>query len=111
MSLGGFIVNLTGLIILVPLYGYIGAAVSIFISFLTITVVSYILGQKYYPVNYPVLKILFLILSGIGLYFIDKNLSIDSVYVRYLIKGSIFVLYIGSFYAMERLTISGKTNG
>jgi len=111
MSLGGFIVNLTGLIILVPLYGYIGAAVSIFISFLTITVVSYILGQKYYPVNYPVLKILFLILSGIGLYFIDKNLSIDSVYVRYLIKGSIFVLFIGSFYAMERLTISGKTNG
>lgn len=111
MSLGGFIINLIGLIVFVPIYGYIGAAVSIFITFLSITLVSYFLGQRYYPVNYPVFKILYLIGSGVILYFIDKNLSIESVYVRYLIKGSIFVFYIAMFYVMEMLTVLKRKNG
>ena len=104
MSLTGFIINLAGIIILVPLIGYIGAAISIFISFGVMTVISYFLGQKYYPVNYPVGKIIFLILTGILFYFIDKNLTIHELYMRYLIKGSIFVIYILIFFFTEKIT-------
>ncbi len=103
MSLIGFVINLTGLIILVPLYGYIGAAVSIFISFFVITIISYFLGQKYYPIDYPVIRIIILILMGILLYIIDLKLTISQVYIRYLVKGSIFVLYILFFFITERL--------
>jgi len=103
MSLAGFVINLAGLIILVPLYGYIGAAISIFISFFVITAISYILGQKYYPVNYPVIRIFILIAVGVLLYFIDLTLTINAVYIRYLVKGSIFVFYILFFFLIEFL--------
>ena len=111
MSLTGFVINLIGLILLVPMLGYIGAAISIFITFFTITLISYFLGQKYYPINYPVKRILFLIVTGVILYFIDKNLTIDNVYVKYLVKGSIFVFYIGMFYAVEKITVKLERNG
>ena len=103
MSLSGFVINLAGLIILVPLYGYIGAAISIFISFFVITAISYLLGQKYYPVNYPVIRIFILIAVGVLLYFIDLTLTINAVYIRYLVKGSIFVFYILFFFLIEFL--------
>ncbi len=108
MSLSGFIINLAGLLILVPLYGYIGAAVSIFISFFVITAVSYVLGQKYYPINYPVIRIFILIAVGIILYFIDLKLTIHVVYIRYLVKGSIFVFYILFFFVTELLLKNRK---
>ncbi len=111
MSVTGFIINLAGLIILIPLMGYVGAAISIFITFLTITLISYFLGQRYYPVDYPVFRILILIISGIILYFIDKNLTIHSVYISYLVKGSIFVFYIGLFYLMEKVSNKFSKNG
>jgi len=110
MSLIGLIINLSGLFILVPLYGYIGAAVSILISFFTITIISYFLGQKYYPINYPVIHILILIFMGILLYFIDLNLTINEVYIRYLVKGSIFVFYILFFVISEQLLKAHKND-
>ena len=103
MSLIGFVINLIGLITLVPLFGYIGAAVSIFISFFVIMVISYFLGQKYYPIDYPVIRILILIVMGILLYIIDLKLTINEVYIKYLVKGSIFVFYILFFFITERL--------
>ena len=103
MSLIGFVINLIGLITLVPLFGYIGAAVSIFISFFVIMVISYFLGQKYYPIDYPVIRILILIILGILLYIIDLKLTINEVYIKYLVKGSIFVFYILFFFITERL--------
>ena len=111
MSFTGFVINLIGLFILVPMYGYIGAAISIFITFFTIMLISYFLGQKYYPVDYPVYKIIFLIVTGVGLYFVDKNLTINNVYISYLVKGSIFVFYIGLFYLMERFSVKKHSNG
>ncbi len=104
MSLSGFLINLAGIIILVPLYGYIGAAVSIFVSFSVITVISYILGQKYYPIDYPVIRILVLIISGVLLYFIDVKMTINEVYIKYLVKGSIFAFYIFLFFITERIS-------
>jgi O-antigen/teichoic acid export membrane protein len=104
MSLTGFIVNLAGLIILIPLYGYLGAAVSLFISFGLIMVISYLLGQRYYPVNYPVGKIIFLMIAGVLFYLFDTKLSIESVYTRYLVKGVIFATYILLFYLMEKFS-------
>jgi O-antigen/teichoic acid export membrane protein len=112
MSLTGFIINLAGLFILVPQFGYIGAAISIFISFFLITIVSYFLGQKYYPIDYPIFRIFILITLGVLLYFVDLNLTINEVYIKYLVKGSIFVFYILFFFVTERfLKIKNNDSG
>lgn len=51
------VVNLVG----VPVWGYWASAVASLICFVTITLVSYFAGQRYYPVNYD--------LKSLGVYF------------------------------------------
>lgn len=61
LSLFGFVLMLAGNLILVPAIGmpdgYIGSAWAALIAYAGITVASYMLGRKYYPIPYPVKRI------------------------------------------------------
>ncbi len=57
MSVIGLAVNTTMNIILIPRIGYMGAALSTFVGYFVMMVTSYLLGQHYYPVEYPVKRI------------------------------------------------------
>ncbi len=57
MSLVGLAVNVISNIILIPHFGYLGAAFSTLIGYFTMMVLSLYLGNKYYPINYPLLKL------------------------------------------------------
>ena len=70
LSLFGFFLMLAGNLILVPMIGmpngYIGSAWASLIAYAGITVASYILGRKYYPISYPVKRIgLYALLAGV----------------------------------------------
>jgi O-antigen/teichoic acid export membrane protein len=53
----------------VPTIGYVGSAWAHLICYLSMTVISYLLGRRYYPVNYGVPTILGYIVLGLVLYF------------------------------------------
>lgn len=59
-SLTGVIVLVLLNIILIPFFGYMGASISTMVSFITMAVMVYVLGQKYYPIPYK--------LGRLGLY-------------------------------------------
>jgi O-antigen/teichoic acid export membrane protein len=61
ISLIGAAVTLLTNVLLIPVFGYMGAAWSHFICYAAIMILSYVYGQKYYPVPYNLRKI--------GLYF------------------------------------------
>jgi len=61
ISLAGAVITITLNFILIPVYGYKGSAVTLLIAFFVMMVVSYFLGQKFYPIPYN--------LKRIGLYF------------------------------------------
>lgn len=88
-------------IVLVPKLGYLGAAVSSFLCFLLMMILSYFLGQKFYPINYPIKVILAYIFSGIILVKIVNLLSIDNDLFYLAIKGFIFVSYVFVIYMIE----------
>ncbi len=98
----GAVTAIVGNIIFVPLYGYIGAAISSFICFLLMTMLSYYYGQKYYPVNYPVLKILMHISFAVILVYLSGLISIHDEIFNLAVKGTIFVSYIAFLYVIER---------
>ena len=98
----GAIIAVAGNIILVPHVGYIGAAISSFVCFLLMTVLSYGLGQKYYPVNYSVLRILAHITFAVLLVWISGMLSIHNELFNLTVKGAIFASYIAFLYFAER---------
>jgi O-antigen/teichoic acid export membrane protein len=52
----------------IPVYGYTGSAWAHLIGYAGMVVISYLLGQIYYPVKYEVLRVLAYIALGLALY-------------------------------------------
>jgi len=57
----------------IPLIGYRGAAWAHLACYGGMAVASWLLGRHYYPVPYPVFRILFYLLFGVALYFADRE--------------------------------------
>lgn len=57
----------------IPLFGYRGAAWAHLACYGGMALASWLLGRHYYPVPYPVWRILFYLLLGVGLYFADRE--------------------------------------
>lgn len=99
LSLLGFVLMLAGNLILVPAIGmpdgYIGSAWAALIAYAGIMVVSYLLGQKYYPIPYPVKRmglytLLAAILWGVGTLCQFPYFMIGT----YMVRTLLLVLYI-----------------
>ncbi len=58
ISVIGAVITLIMNCLLVPRFGYVGAAWTTLLCYLCIMLLCYFIGQKYYPVNYPVKRLL-----------------------------------------------------
>lgn len=87
-------------VVFIPIFGYMGSAITTFIAYLLMTVISLILGQKYYPIPYHVIKgSFYLVLAGgliIAFYFCDFNGS-----VRYLTIFGISAFYVFAVWLID----------
>ena len=102
-TLYGALIALTGAAItiglniyLIPRYGYIGAAWTNFAAYFTMMVISYIWGQKVYPVPYNKKRILLYLSTGGILYFISvRHVTVLSLTCNISETGysAIFYLY------------------
>lgn len=80
-TLTGAAVALTGSLLTVvlniwwiPLFGYIGSAWATLVCYGSMTVISYWLGRKHYPVDYDLKRIIGYLLLGLSLYFANPRL-------------------------------------
>ncbi len=58
ITIGGAAITIALNILLIPILHYTGAALATFSCYLFMMISSYLLGQKYYPVPYPVKKLI-----------------------------------------------------
>ena len=100
-ALIGAVISLIINILFIPEYGYMASAIAVLFCFISMTVISYFVGQKYFPVNYPVKRILFYFGVAIGLYLVSAFLNLDSSLYMYLIHGILLLTYIGIIYFLE----------
>lgn len=77
-------------ILLIPKLGYMGAAIVHLLCYLVMNIISYFLGQKFYPVNYPVRTIGNYVLITLVLFFICYYLRLSSITMN-LIKNTLIV--------------------
>ena len=84
-------------IFLVPYFGYMACAWAGFAGYATAMLTSYFVGQKYYPINYPLKSIFsYIILAGV-LFAAGELVPIGSVVLRLLFRTvllAIFVIYM-----------------
>lgn len=100
ITVAGAVITIVLNILLIPKFHYTGAAWATFTCYLFMMVISYVLGQKYYPIPYARKKLL--VYLGICVLFyifhelIARNIAHTASYYKYIYYGSAF-LFIGLF--------------
>jgi len=103
MALGGAAITLILNIILVPKIGYYGAAIAIFVCSIFMTITSYILGQKYYPIPYELKRIAMYFGLAMLLYFVSTYIQIDNHWLKMLAKTPLIILFLVVVFQKEKL--------
>jgi O-antigen/teichoic acid export membrane protein len=106
ISVGGMIITLLINFMLVPnpLVGYYGAALAALACYGFMATASYFTGQRYYPIEYPIWKILAYIGTAIAVYMISlalQPLTGGSLWLSLLINTVLMGAYLFGFYRLE----------
>jgi O-antigen/teichoic acid export membrane protein len=90
---------------LIPIMGYMGAAWTTLICYASMMVISYIGGQKYYPVHYNIKSFMLYIGSVLLLYFISEMIRETfhcSTNVMFVINSFLLLVFVITAWTNER---------
>lgn len=68
VAVGGALLTVVLNYLLIPIMGYMGAAWTTLVVYVSMTIAAWVLGQRYYPVPYPVGRLSIYLVVAIGLY-------------------------------------------
>jgi len=108
ISVLGGMVALVGNLLLIPILGYTGAALTSVLAYFSMMIYCYFAGQKHFKIPYPVGKIaLNIIVAGVVIvaFFYFKP---SSVWLNYGLGIGITLLYAGLMFLYERKRIFSK---
>ena len=98
----GAVITLLVNFLFIPSFGYMACAWATLGSYGIMMVISYYLGQKYYPINYNLRSISVFSLLALGLFAISKTYSgIDSKLIIIILNNVLFGVFIYAFYILE----------
>lgn len=86
---------------LIPIIGYMGAAWATLICYFAMMTASYFLGNVYYKVNYPLLRIGIYFIVAFAIYGISQIVKIDSTVITLLFNSLLFTFFIVFILLME----------
>jgi O-antigen/teichoic acid export membrane protein len=90
-------------ILLIPRMGYMGAAWATLVCYFCMMIMSYVTGQKYFPVRYDLKKILFYIFFALALYFanitLHRSLNLNHISSILFNTATLLLFVAGSFFS------------
>ena len=89
-------------IVFIPTYGFMASAWATLIVYAFQMVISYLLGQKYYPIRYNLRKFGLYLGVALLLFGISHLLNLQHGGVRFVVHNSLILLYVGLVYSMEK---------
>ncbi len=96
-SIMGVILTTTVNVLLIPHFGYFACAWASFASYFLIMLLSYIYGQKYFPINYQLKKIAVYFMIATALYVVSIFINSSNIVLDYSIKSILLVIFISYF--------------
>ena len=116
ITIGGAVITVVLNIVLIPKLHYTGAAIATFSCYLFMMLSSYWLGQKYYPVPYPVKKLMAYLTLVVLIYFIHLGLVkwVSASLLFSLGTGLVFFIFFTWFVSrieakeLAKLPVVGK---
>jgi O-antigen/teichoic acid export membrane protein len=102
ITLIGAVVSIAIIVFLVPIWGFMGAALSTLGSYLAMCLICFYFGQKYYPIPYQSGKGLSYLLFGFGLSYFGFYIQLGEPILSFFVKNSLILLFIGFVIFLER---------
>jgi O-antigen/teichoic acid export membrane protein len=102
----GAIITLVLNILFIPSLGYMASGYAFFIASLVMTIHSYILGQKYFPIKYDLKKIGGYFGLAIILFLISLILPSQSEIIKLLENTLLLAVFVGFLWFQERSDLS-----
>ena len=102
ITLLGAAVTVLVIFTMVPLYGYLGAALSTLACYSVMTVVCYFLGQKYFPIPYQTGKGLFYLMLAFVLSYTGFYWEIDTAVIQFISRNTLVLVFLIVVLLVER---------
>lgn len=103
ISIVGAVLTIVLNIVLIPRFSYMGSAWVSMIAYFVMMVISYVLGQKYYPIPYKLKRILAYIISSVVL----VSLSFWVFHSNIFIGNALLLLFLGAIFYFEKDELKG----
>lgn len=105
ISVFGAILTIVLNYLLIPVMGFMGSAWTTFICYFAMMVVSFIIGQKYYKVDYKVKSILLYLLAAVGIYLGFNFIEFNYLWLKLFVASILIITYMGFAFFIERKNI------
>lgn len=102
ITAAGAIITLLLNFMWIPRYGFIGAAWATLICYATMMLLSYIVGNKHYPVNYELKRILGYLCLSLALYGLSTCINTSSTPLLLFINNLLLLLFVAVVIFIER---------
>ena len=105
ISVGGAFITITLLYLFIPYFGYVAAAWTTFTVYGLQMIASYILSQKYYPIQYNLRKIGLYFFVSVLLFGISRWINLEAGMMKFTVHNLMIVLFLGLVWFFEKNTI------
>lgn len=109
LSIFGAIITLLLNFVWIPVFGYVGSAWATLICYASMMIVSYFMGNKHYPVNYDLKRILGYIALSLTLYILTKFIPLNDT-LQLIINNIILIAFVIFVWKMEKKFLIKKVN-
>ncbi len=105
VSVIGAIITIVLNFLLVPVMGYMGAAWATLICYLAVMVISYFLGQKYYPINYNIPRFFLYLCSALCLFGLNHLLNQYKIPFSFIFNNLFLIPLVILIIKVEKINI------
>jgi O-antigen/teichoic acid export membrane protein len=105
ISITGAAITIVANLLLVPHFGYTGSAWATLICYVSMVVICYLLGAKYYPIPYQVGRFMIYLTIALTIYGVSlwiQPLYQNSHFMQYGVNGLLLLGFTGIAFVFER---------
>jgi O-antigen/teichoic acid export membrane protein len=102
IAIGGACITVLINVIFIPTYGFYASAWATFAVYALQMIASYLLGQKYYPINYNLRKFALYLGTSVLFYGIAVLFDIQDDILQFVIHNVLILIFLLIVYFMER---------
>jgi len=106
ITLIGAAITILVIFTLIPVFGFMGAALSTLLSYMFMAIICYIIGQKYYPVPYQTNRALLYLSTGFLLGYAGFKVEASNQVLEFMAQNAFLLAYALMIALMEKKELS-----